>query len=237
MTNFEKITETPETLAAFLASIPIANGPWDKAFHQTFCVGCRAENCDVDCPHEAERNNPAWWLNRTVEGEPVEHSPVQWDGRLKLEPGMFVALQEKDPAMNGACVGFNVYLNGKGPEGEKIRGVKKALMPTVVTREIGDMDEMSMELVLGGCEEAAEVIKKIGQKCKLEIRTVAKHWDGDGGPEYHGHCYILEAVPLEIKSVAIEKGKCAGLTIRFRVYRYTATMGKTKLWDFKWVKP
>ena len=43
MTNFEKIAASPETLGTFLASLPIASGPWDEAFHRTFCDGCQAE--------------------------------------------------------------------------------------------------------------------------------------------------------------------------------------------------
>ncbi len=31
MTNFEKITEMPESLGEFLASLPVAIGPWDAA--------------------------------------------------------------------------------------------------------------------------------------------------------------------------------------------------------------
>ena len=65
MTNFEKITETPETLGTVLASLPIASGPWDEAFHRMFCDGCQAEDCGVqDCPHKVERGNPLWWLMR-----------------------------------------------------------------------------------------------------------------------------------------------------------------------------
>ena len=56
MSNFEKITASPEELAAFLASLPVATGPWDEEFHARFCAGCAA-TCDV-CPHAEERNIP-----------------------------------------------------------------------------------------------------------------------------------------------------------------------------------
>ena len=63
MTNFEKITETSDTLGEFLASLTTVGGPWEEAFHRTFSDGCPAENCDtVNCPHNAERNNPTWRL-------------------------------------------------------------------------------------------------------------------------------------------------------------------------------
>lgn len=60
MTNFEKITASPEALGEFLASLPVSAGPWDDEFHRTFCDGC-TETCDV-CQHKAERNSPLWWL-------------------------------------------------------------------------------------------------------------------------------------------------------------------------------
>ena len=63
MTNFEKITASPEVLGEFLASLPVATGPWDKEFHRMFCDSCERENCDEKrCPHNAERGNPLWWL-------------------------------------------------------------------------------------------------------------------------------------------------------------------------------
>lgn len=64
-TNFEKITASPEALAAFLRSLPVLSGPWDDAFHNRVCAGCAAEDCD-NCRRE-ERNNPLWWLNLPAE--------------------------------------------------------------------------------------------------------------------------------------------------------------------------
>ena len=46
MTNYERITATPEALGAFLETLPIASGPWDVEFHRTFCKDCTAANCD-----------------------------------------------------------------------------------------------------------------------------------------------------------------------------------------------
>lgn len=52
MSNFEKITATPEALGAFLASLPVATGPWDESFHEKFCASCEREECDTEhCPH------------------------------------------------------------------------------------------------------------------------------------------------------------------------------------------
>lgn len=63
MTNFEKITASPEALGEFLASLPVATGPWDKEFHRAFCDSCERENCDGKrCPNQDKRYNPLWWL-------------------------------------------------------------------------------------------------------------------------------------------------------------------------------
>lgn len=75
MTQFEKITESPETLGAFLAALPVIDGPWDKEFQARFCAGRAAENCD-DCPHAAERNNPRWWLTLETDGGHAEKYAV-----------------------------------------------------------------------------------------------------------------------------------------------------------------
>ncbi len=45
MKNFEQITATPEALGAFLAALPVADGPWDTEFRRVFCAACSAENC------------------------------------------------------------------------------------------------------------------------------------------------------------------------------------------------
>lgn len=82
MNHFERITASPETLGAFLASIPVASSPWDDCFSKTFCATCDREDCDAGpCPHQAERNNPTWWLKQEAEGRPQEaaHRSVTWE--------------------------------------------------------------------------------------------------------------------------------------------------------------
>lgn len=84
MTNFEKITASPETLGTFLASLPIASGPWDEAFHRMFCDGCQVEDCDGQgCPHKVERGNPLWWLMQEAEGQSRIVMWVKKDGYRK----------------------------------------------------------------------------------------------------------------------------------------------------------
>lgn len=70
MTIFEKITRNCSELGRFLKNLPVFEAPWHDEFHEKFCAGCDADNCDR-CPHEECRNNPEWWLNLEV-NEPPE---------------------------------------------------------------------------------------------------------------------------------------------------------------------
>lgn len=68
MTNFEKITASPEALGEFLGSIETLTSPWERTFCRMFCDDCPAENCDAEnCHHMAERDNPLWWLRQETE--------------------------------------------------------------------------------------------------------------------------------------------------------------------------
>ena len=68
-TQFERITATPEILGDFMGTLPVLQGPWDDAFQRRFCSDCEADNCDAEnCPHNAERNNPTWWLKLPYTG-------------------------------------------------------------------------------------------------------------------------------------------------------------------------
>ena len=78
MTNYDRIAETPEALGAFLASLPIANAPWDDEFHKQFCADCHYLGCD-SCPHEQFRNNPLWWLKRETQKD--------YEAEWKVVPG------------------------------------------------------------------------------------------------------------------------------------------------------
>ena len=63
MTQFEKITESPDALGAFLASLPVIDGPWDKEFHRAFCDFCELLECRTEtCPYKG--NRLLWWLSQ-----------------------------------------------------------------------------------------------------------------------------------------------------------------------------
>ena len=66
VTEFERITQSPEILAAFLASLPVIEAPWDEEFQRKYCAGCGKVSCDdgSPCPYEDKRNNPLWWLSQ-----------------------------------------------------------------------------------------------------------------------------------------------------------------------------
>ncbi len=240
MSNFEKVAASPETLGAFLSSLHVATGPWDESFHRDFCDSCERENCDVEhCPHQAERNNPTWWLTQAAEGEreTAEQTAniVVWrNGRLVLEPGAIIQIQKKEPTANGVCSDFNVYLNGKGSDGKILRNIKRVILPTISSDEKGRIEPAGMKLVFGGCEDAAEIIKRLGEKCKLEIRAAVQNQSKTGQVEFHGHKYVLEAVPLEFESDPLKMRGTSDLTVSLLVYRYTATVEGTELWDFEW---
>ena len=75
MSNFEKITETPEALGAFLESLTVINSPWEDGFHKAFCGTCGKTDCGI-CPHQDKRNNPLWWL--TQEAGEKQSQVVMW---------------------------------------------------------------------------------------------------------------------------------------------------------------
>ena len=110
MTNFDKLTASPETLGAFLASIPTTGGPWDEAFRKEYCTSCGQENCEPTCPHQVERGNPAWWLKQVVEGSVQGESAVCAAGRKLVEfivsdPDM-AGMTEKEISRSLAYVGI-----------------------------------------------------------------------------------------------------------------------------------
>ena len=114
MTNFDKLTASPETLGAFLASIPTTGGPWDEAFHKAFCGGCGQGDCEPTCPHQAERGNPAWWLKQVAEGSVQVESAVCAAGRKLVEfivsdPDM-AGMTEKEISRSLSYVG--IAMNG-----------------------------------------------------------------------------------------------------------------------------
>ena len=78
MTVFEQVTASPEALGELLASLMAVNAPWESHFQRTVCPDCEhyGRDCGDVCPHEAERNNPLWWLNRLAGQEvPLEELP------------------------------------------------------------------------------------------------------------------------------------------------------------------
>ncbi len=114
MSNFEKITASPEILGAFLASIPTTGGPWDEAFRQEYCARCGQDDCEPACPNQDKRNNPVWWLKQVAEGSVQVESAVCAAGRKLVEfivsdPDM-AGMTEKELSRSLAYVG--IAMNG-----------------------------------------------------------------------------------------------------------------------------
>ena len=66
VTNFDRITATPKSLASFLSSLNAVDTPWERAFSNYACVGCAYEDCPDKCPQEQWRDDPEWWLMQTA---------------------------------------------------------------------------------------------------------------------------------------------------------------------------
>ena len=71
VTNFERLTQSPEALAAWLENLRAVNTPWERAFDRVFCAECQNQNCD-QCPEEEYRVNPLWWLGQKAEEQEDE---------------------------------------------------------------------------------------------------------------------------------------------------------------------
>ena len=53
MKNFEQIVETPEALGAFLATLPVADGPWDTEFRRVSVPPVRRKTVTGATAHTA----------------------------------------------------------------------------------------------------------------------------------------------------------------------------------------
>ncbi len=140
MTQFEKITQSPETLGAFLAALSVIDGPWDTEFQARFCAGCAAENCDA-CPNQRFRNNPGWWLTLTdpaATKKMGELHRIFADGTLGPEKRMeaFNAETKREAELAKRIWGL---IMAEDPEPEQIETVLDAAN-TLLKREIVRMN-------------------------------------------------------------------------------------------------
>lgn len=71
MTNFEKITRSPEALAEFLRNLVAVNTPWEKEFSRLICASCGKECCD-GCSSIQMSKDPLWWLGMQAEEPEAE---------------------------------------------------------------------------------------------------------------------------------------------------------------------
>ena len=72
VTNFEKITASPEAMAEALEAMEPIDGPWDAAFTKRYCSVCKAKNCEKSACLAPEickdaRTLISWWLGLEAE--------------------------------------------------------------------------------------------------------------------------------------------------------------------------
>ncbi len=106
MTVFEKIAASPEALGDFLASLAVIDTPWEDAFHKAFCTECGRDNCDEKrCPHQAERNNPTWWLKQGEEPGEALGLTIMVKAAFPLEWGKeYYTVDSTVKQVRAACV-------------------------------------------------------------------------------------------------------------------------------------
>jgi len=77
--------------------------------HRAFCDSCidsnGTENCDTPgCPHEAERNNPMWWLKQGEEPDEAMGLTIKVKAAFPIEWGReYYTVAEKKKEQRAAC--------------------------------------------------------------------------------------------------------------------------------------
>lgn len=67
MTNYERLTASPDTLGAFLATLPVTDVPGTRPFKRSSAPDAHKRTVSQAAPHQDKRNNPAWWLMQETE--------------------------------------------------------------------------------------------------------------------------------------------------------------------------
>lgn len=213
MSNFEKITASPETLSAFLQSLPIANSPWDEEFQKVFCAACDRKDCDEKpCQQQDKRSNPTWWLMQETEGTRDYH-------------------KESDCV----CVGFSVFLGRKKDKGIPLEGVEKIVFPKVSACERIFPERAELKMIFRSMEYAGAVIRALNEMCTIEIRVAVQHFNRiEGRWDVHRNDYIVEATPKEIELLPLNLFGKNGAEVCFRVNRFSASDGDNEQWSIVW---
>ena len=201
MTNYERITATPEALGAFLETLPIASGPWDVEFHRTFCKDCTAANCDGgNCPHNAQRNNPLWWLMQNGGGELPQGGPA--DGRTNAADNLaflrdFLEGKTRWTFPEGTTFNVTVDVNGTSGMETTQKGAEKEppAVPEPVTLGPGTSFRLENTNVSKPCVAVdgvnVDVLPVLNNLCGF-CRAAAKH--GGVTPERE---WAVDAAALE----------------------------------------
>lgn len=201
MTNYERITATPEALGAFLETLPIASGPWDVEFHRTFCKDCTAANCDGgNCPNNAQRNNPLWWLMQDGGRELPQGGPA--DGRTNAADNLaflrdFLEGKTRWTFPEGTTFNVTVDVNGTSGMETTQKGAEKEppAVPEPVTLGPGTSFRLENTNVSKPCVAVdgvnVDVLPVLNNLCGF-CRAAAKH--GGVTPERE---WAVDAAALE----------------------------------------
>lgn len=184
MIVYEKLIESPETLGDFLKSLPTLDAPWDQKFHEIFCTGCKADNCD-NCQYEEYRNNPVWWLRKDAEKN-------IWAGRTQKEKCLTIAVKYGYEPQSRQCIEEMAELTQAINKQWRVRNSQAAKTPNIpncfkeveaqkhVIEEMADVQimlwQMSYLLELTGTERG-ELSKVIEEKLDRQLKRIKRKED------------------------------------------------------------
>lgn len=107
LTIFDAVTRDAPTLANFLRSLPVLEGPWNTEFQSHYCAKCIWGSCD-ECPNEDIRDNPLWWLTLPAAKQSAERPGMTIvyeddEGRKRCGVCEYILLRDKNGDMPERC--------------------------------------------------------------------------------------------------------------------------------------
>ena len=139
-------------------------------------------------------------------------------------------LKSTQPKPASACeyVDFSAHIDGT----EEIRGTKLNGVETVILPNIGSMDP-TVRLKFSSLEDAAAVLKKVGEQRRMEIRIVTMCLGKRDGDEFKGHRHVMEVSLIRVEQAPLERRADSGVLAVFDVGSYAIYAGDEKLWETK----
>lgn len=145
-----------------------------------------------------------------------------------------VADEQPKYSGEGKCVEFNAYIDGDGESrGTKLSGVENVILPYLYNRRGNYCAGAIVRLDFNCLENAAVVLKKSGDRRRLEIRGAVTHLPEEGGYTFHGHRHIMEVSFARLEQTPLEKEKPTAVSVTFDVDSYTVYVENEKLWEVR----